>query len=177
MTIAKVDAGHAGGLVTIEPGQSASNAALADGISFAGAMSAGYGGSGENLTYAAEANFVVAAAEEFYLTLLDNNHIGGGIYELTFEIEVNGAPYFSIDTHSLIFAEKFFDHNTFDLGPGTQTVDLSYTLSSYRIGDGFGSTYTGAIPEASTWAMLMTGFTALGLTTLRRVRADKVRVG
>jgi hypothetical protein len=41
-------------------------------------LSAGYGGSGEALTYTAAADFAftTTASEEFYLMLLDNNYAG-----------------------------------------------------------------------------------------------------
>ena len=58
---AAVGAGGAGGLITIQSGQAASNAAMALGGGYAvGAMSAGYGGSGETVTYTATADFAFA---------------------------------------------------------------------------------------------------------------------
>ena len=62
----------------IKAGQTVSNATLTPGggrIVGVGAMSAGYGGSGQSLTYSAEADFsfTTGAPEELYLTLIDNN--------------------------------------------------------------------------------------------------------
>src|SRR5271166_6169946 len=58
--LTQADVGHRGvsGLIPIEPGQAASYAVMSPPAALAfGAMSAGYGGSGESLTYTAEADF------------------------------------------------------------------------------------------------------------------------
>jgi hypothetical protein len=163
----------AGSLIAIEAGQAASNAAgnLVTG-SVVGAMSAGYAGSGEPLTYTAEADFTFAptAPERFFLTLLDNNSAAAGFDSLTLELTLNGAPVVSESTNSLAAAEAFFSDHTFDLGSlgaGPQTFELTYTLVASAIGDGFGFTYDTAIPEASTWAMMLIGFGGLGYAALR----------
>jgi hypothetical protein len=164
----------AGSLIAITAGQSASNAAgnLVTG-SVVGAMSAGYGGSGEPLTYTAEADFTFGptAPERFFLTLLDNNFAAAGFDTLTLDVTLNGAPVVSESTNSLAEAEAFFTDHTFDLGPlgaGPQTFDFTYTLIASAVGDGFGFTYETAIPEASTWAMMLIGFGGLGYAAVRR---------
>jgi hypothetical protein len=164
----------AGSLIAITAGQAASNAAgnLVTG-SVVGAMSAGYGGSGEPLTYTAEADFTFGptAPERFFLTLLDNNSAAAGFDNLTLEVTLNGAPVVSESTNSLAAAEAFFTDHTFDLGflgAGPQTFELTYTLIASSVGDGFGFTYNTAIPEASTWAMMLVGFAGLGYAALTR---------
>jgi hypothetical protein len=176
-TKAGLGSGVPGGLITIQSGQSAAYAAMTPGGGYAvGAISAGYGGSGEPLTYTAKADFAFAttAPEELYLTLLDNNHTGGGFDSLELKIDVNGSDYLTLDTDSLSFAAGFFSDNQLDLGAlgrGNQTIDLFYTLTASEAGVGFGFTYNLAAPESSTWAMMLLGFAGLGYAGYRRARA------
>lgn len=177
--VAGTNTSGAGSLIAITPGQAASNAAgnLVSG-SVVGAMSAGYGGSGEPLTYTAEADFTFAptAPERFFLTLLDNNSAAAGFDSLTFEVTLNGAPVVSESTNNLAAAEAFFTDNTFDLGSlvaGPQTFEFTYTLVASPVGDGFGFTYDTTIPEASTWAMMLMGLVGLGYAALRRAAKER----
>ena len=139
-TTASVGAGPAASLINITAGQTVSDATLipAGKIIGVGAMSAGYGGSGESLTYSAEAdfNFTTGAPEEFYLTLLDNNASGNGFDKLKFQVTVDGTIEVLDTFTSLSVAEAFFSGNALDLGAwsaANQTVDISYpdyTLAS-----------------------------------------------
>jgi hypothetical protein len=169
---------HAAIWLPIAAGQAASNAVLyhsTNGVA-AGAMSAAYGGSGGALTYSAEADFkfTTMAPEEFYLTLLDNNHAGVGFDSLELKIDVNGTDYLTLDTDSLNFAEGFFANNRLDLGTlgaGSQSVDISYMLTASLLGAGFGFSYDTSVPEPSTWAMMLLGIAGLGFAGFRRARA------
>jgi hypothetical protein len=160
-------------LIPISGGQAESDATRAPANIGVGAISAGYGGLGETLTYNAEADFTFAtvAPEPFYLTLLDNNAAGAGFDELTLHIVVNGSTILTLDTRSLIFAEGFFTDHKLDLGwlgAGPQTVDILYSLTASEIGAGFGFTYNAAVPEPSSWAMMLLGFAGLGFAGYRR---------
>jgi PEP-CTERM motif len=135
-------------------------------------MSAGYGGSGEALTYAttADIRFAAAAPEELFLTLLDNNASGVGFDELKFEVTVNGTVAVLDTFTSLRVPEAFFDDNILDLGPlsaGGEDVDISALLTASVPGAGFGFDYAltdnPTVPEPSTWAMMLVGFARLGL--------------
>ena len=176
MTRAGVGASVPGGLITIEGGQSASYASMSsDGTYAAGAMSAGHGGSGKSLTYSAEADFTftTTAPEDLYLTLLDNNHTSFGFDSMDFTIVINYgySDYFSFST--LSDAETWFKNRTLDFGavnPGSQSVDLFYSLTASQVGDGFGFDYKLAVPEPSTWAMTLLGFAGLGYAAFRQGR-------
>jgi hypothetical protein len=177
MTVSKFGSVGAA-LVPIVAGQTVSDAALGAGPSLraTGAMSAGYGGSGETETYSTEADFAftTSAPEELFLTLLDNNASGVGFDNLSLQIDVNGKAVLSLHTASLTYAETFFTDHTFDFGAlavGDQSLDLIYTLTASEVGAGFGFTYETGVPEASTWAMLLTGFAGLGFAAWRRARA------
>jgi hypothetical protein len=160
-------------LIPIAAGEAASNAILygsANGVA-AGAMSAGYGGSGETRTYSAEADFsfAVLSPEKFYLRLLDNN-VGAGFDNLSLEIDLNGMTVASEATSSLLDAQAFFTDHSFYFGalaPGSQTLDLKYALTASVVGDGFGFTYETAVPEPSTWAMMALGFGGLAFVGYR----------
>ena len=50
----------------------------------------------------------------------------------------------------------------------TRTADLSSWLTASEPGDGFGFDYNLAVPEASTWAMMLVGFAGQGFAGYRR---------
>ena len=157
-----------------------------------GAMAAGYGGSGESLTFqtAADFSFTTETPEEFYLGLNSNASSGVGFDTLMFEVTVNGAIE-ALDTFtSLNVAEAFFSGNALDLGAwgaGGQTVDISTWLTASEPGADFGFDYALALspdaalasaglaaPEPSTWAMMLSGFASLGFAGYRRARRGRV---
>jgi hypothetical protein len=170
-------------LIPISAGQTVSNATLTSGGGF-GAMSVGYGGTGETLTYDAEAdfNFATSSSEKFYLTLFSNDSSGSGFDSLELKIVVDGNSSLTYETQSLDSAEAFFTDNSLllgVLGEGNQTVDVSYMLTASVVGDGFGFDFGvgGAVPEASTWAMMLAGFAGLGFATFRRSRKAEILIG
>jgi hypothetical protein len=170
MTMADIGA-VAPALVPVSAGQTVSNATLTPGGSTVrfGAMSVGYGGSGQPLTYDAEAdfNFATTSPEKLFLTLFSNEASGSGFDSLELKIVVDGNSSFTFQTESLDSAEAFFSDNSLllgVLGAGNQTVDVSYLLTASAVGDGFGFDFGvgGAVPEPSTWAMMLLGFAGLG---------------
>ena len=145
----------------------------------AGAMSAGYGGTGEALTYqaSAEFNFVTATSGQLDFALLSNAFSGMGFDSLSMQIEVDGGQAtYAFSFSSLSVAEAFFSANVLDLGAiaaGDQTVNVLYALTASEPGAGFGFAYdfglgvpsalfSAAVPEPSTWAMTLLGFAGLG---------------
>ncbi len=167
----------------IATGQSISNATLTPGgpTIGVGAMSAGYGGMygdfpmEEPLIHETTANFVftTTAPEELYLNLLDNNVSGAGFDSLELQVNANNNV-FDYTFASLADAETFFSRHALDLGhinAGGQHVDLSFSLAASLNGSGFGFAYDlafHAVPEPSTWAMMMLGFAGLGYAGYRR---------
>ena len=73
---------------------------------------------------------------------------------------------------SLSSAETFFRDAIFDLGAYSgQDVTFGYALTADGAGGfGFDLAAGGAVPEASTWAMLLIGFGGLGVAGWRRGR-------
>ena len=132
MTTAKIGS-RALPLVSIAAGQAVSNAVLTPGLPVGGGeMSAGYGGSGELLTYSAEADFtfVSTAPEELYLALIDNNSSGAGFDNLQLEVKVDGTDHV-YDFTTLSSAETFFTNTVRENcsvalvgGPGCGIHDL-----------------------------------------------------
>ena len=143
------------------------------------AMSIGYGGEGEALTYTSRATFAFTdpLAGDFKLTLLSPDSSGSGFSDLTFDVRINSADH-SFDFKTLSDAEMFFTDNVLDFGAfvgGVKNVAFAYYLTSKTPGDGFGfdlaiGEVNAAIPEASTWSMGLIGFGLLGLTVLSQPR-------
>jgi hypothetical protein len=163
-------------LVNAAPGQVVSDAMLTRGGSHVlGAMAATYGGQGETLTYHAQSSFTFATSfsPDLELTLFDNSFSGAGFDSLRLDITVNGVDHL-YQFLTLAAAEQFFSGNTLDFGffaGGTQTISLDYLVSASNPGDGFGFTYgLSAVPEPSTWGMMLIGFCGLGLAGARRAR-------
>ena len=81
--------------------------------------------------------------------------IGGGLlsagqnytFDLLFDDRITG-----VDPNSGVFVSQFYDTHT----------------------DGTFSTAAGAVPETSTWAMMLVGFGGLGLAVTRRGRKQLV---
>ena len=99
---------------------------------------------------------------------------GLGFQSIEFTIEANGVEILDTTFRSLTIAESFFRDNVIDLGSSLgPNIDLTfgYTLVADGSG-GFGFDFAvgGAVPEPSTWAMMLLGFAGLGYAGYRRGR-------
>jgi hypothetical protein len=185
-------------LVSIEAGQAVSNAILSvkDQIIGAGAMSAGYGGSSSALTYEATAtfDFSPSKSEALDLKLLSynvaNNSTGIAFDNLELQVVIDsGTPrtYSFASLNGSGGAEKFFNADLVSLGTfgpeNPSSIEIEYFVvynsgTSAMPGYGFGFTYelvdpplSGAIPEPSSWAMMLVGLAGLAFAGYRsRVR-------
>ncbi len=93
---------------------------------------------------------------------------------MEFTIEANGVEILDRTFRSLAAAESFFGDNVIDLGSDLgPVVDLTfgYTLVADGSGGfGFDLAVGGAVPEPSTWAMMLVGFAGLGFAGYRSAR-------
>ena len=93
---------------------------------------------------------------------------------MDFYVDVNGRELFDVNFGSLSVAESFFSDTVLNLGtysgPGVD-VTFGYDLTADGSG-GFGLDLAvgGAVPEPSTWAMMLVGFTSLSFAGYRRTR-------
>jgi hypothetical protein len=181
-------------LVTILPGHAVSDAALTPGggqTIGVGAMSVGYGATTFGITYDATAvfDFTTSAKEEALdLSRFSSNSVhstGLGFDNLLLWVDVDGNVH-SFPLTSLSAAEAFFaPGHSLPLGTiaaGKHSIEIEYSLTynsgtAAVSGDGFGFTYalgdpslSPAVPESSTWAMLIMGFVGLGVASWRRGR-------
>ena len=185
-------------LPAIEPGRTVSDAILSPknqtvGV---GAMSAAYGGSGQALTYEATATFDFTTTTGGALDLkpvsynFADTSAGVAFDNLELEVIVDGGPPHTYKFSSLTGsggAEAFFapGHLTplGTIGAAKQSIEIEYFLdynsgTSAAVAHGFGFTYDlvdprsplAAVPEASTWAMLIMGFVGLGVASWGRGR-------
>jgi hypothetical protein len=158
----------------------------------AGAMSAGYGLSTGALTYETTAIFDFSPSENEALDLkllsynVADNSAGIAFDNLELQVVVSGGIPRTYNFTSLTGssgAENFFNTDSISLGTfgkgSSQSIEIEYFLgynigTLAAVGDGFGFTYdlvdpplSAAIPEPSTWAMLIIGFGGLAFAGYR----------
>jgi hypothetical protein len=138
-------------------------------------------GAGESGSYSASSTFDFGYRGDLLLGLIDdqvNGFAGGvGFQSMEFTIEANGVEILDRSFGSLAIAESFFRDDVIDLGADFgPNIDLTfgYTLIADGPG-GFGFDFAigGAVPEPSTWAMMLVGFAGLGFAGYRRAREPR----
>jgi hypothetical protein len=133
---------------------------------------------GESHTYSTTSTFDFGYRGDVLLGLIgsqEDGFAGGlGFQSLEFTITADGVEIFDSTFRSLSIAESFFRDNVIDLGSDFgPDIDLTfgYTLVADGSGGfGFDLAVGGAIPETSTWAMLLFGFAGLGYAGIARNR-------
>jgi hypothetical protein len=137
-------------------------------------------GGGESHTYSATSTFHFSDGGDLMLGLIDDQLTGfaGGLGFQSMELTItaNGVELFESTFKSLAVAESFFRDRVIDLGSdfGGPGIDLTIAYNLVADGSGgFGFDFAvgGAVPEPSTWAMMLIGFAGLGYAGYRRVRA------
>jgi hypothetical protein len=111
-----------------------------------GAMSIGYGGSGQSLTYQTTASFQFAhpAHSDFLLGLMSEGSLGTGFDSATLELLVNGMLAYEKSLTSLADAQAFFTDNPIDIGfgpGGPADVELVFDLTASQVSSGFQFAY------------------------------------
>jgi hypothetical protein len=125
---------------------------------------------GASHTYSASSTFDFGYGGDLLLGLIggqEDGFAGGlGFQSLEFTIVANGVEILDTTFRSLSIAESFFKDSVFDLGSDFgPNIDLTfgYTLVADGSGGfGFDLAIGGAVPEPSTWAMMLAGFAGLG---------------
>ena len=96
---------------------------------------------------------------------------------MEFTIQADGVEVLDVTFGSLAIAESFFRDDVIDLGADFgPNIDLTfgYTLIADGPGGfGFDLATGGAVPEPSTWAMMLLGFAGFGYAGYRRVRQPR----
>jgi hypothetical protein len=99
---------------------------------------------------------------------------GLGFQSMEFTIMADGVEVLDVTFGSLAIAESFFQGDVIDLGANFgPNIDLTfgYTLIADGPGGfGFDLAIGGAVPESSTWAMMLVGFAGLGFAGYRSTR-------
>ena len=130
---------------------------------------------GESRIYSATSTFDFGYRGDVLLGLIDNQQTGFvdglGFQSMEFTVDENGAQILDAKFASLPLAESFFDNKVLDLGSFSGAADLTFGYNIVANGTGgFGFDFAvgGAVPEASTWAMMLLGFAGLGFGIARR---------
>jgi hypothetical protein len=149
------------------------------GTAILGANTAADGG-GESDTYSATSTFDFGYGGDLMLGLIgsqEDGFAGGlGFQSIEFTIIANGVEILDTTFRSLSIAESFFRDSVIDLGSSVEPIDLTsgYTLVADGSGGfGFDLAVGGAVPESSTWAMMLLGFAGLGYAGYRRSREPR----
>jgi hypothetical protein len=140
------------------------------GTAILGANTASDGG-GESNTYSASSSFDFGYGGDLQLGLIDDQVSGFakglGFQSMEFTIQADGVEVLDVTFGSLTIAESFFRDDVIDLGAN---IDLTfgYTLIADGPGGfGFDLAIGGAVPEPSTWAMMLVGFAGLSFAGYR----------
>jgi hypothetical protein len=141
-----------------------------------GSMGAAYGGAGSALTYQQSATFTFnALGGPLLIDFLGSNSLGTGFDSALFQIIDDGNLFGSWSFNNLASAQAFFSNNNLlalELEAGLNEIQFlfSETMSS---GQAFSFNYAlagavSAVPEPSTWVMLLVGFAGVGFIAYRR---------
>ena len=136
---------------------------------------------GESNTYSASSTFDFGYGGDLRLGLIDDQQSGFanglGFQSMEFTIMADGVEVLDVTFGSLAIAESFFQGDVIDLGANFgPNIDLTfgYTLVADGPGGfGFELAIGGAVPEPSTWAMMLVGFAGLGYAGYRRAREPR----
>ena len=142
-------------------------------------------GGGVSHTYSASSTFDFGYGGDLMLGLIDDQQAGfpdeAGFQSLEFTILANGVEIFDFNFKSLAVAESFFHDSVINLGSNLgPVIDLTFAYNLVADGSGgFGFDFAigGAVPEPSTWAMMLVGFAGLGFAGSRRSLKGKAKVG
>ena len=134
-------------------------------------------GGGESLTYSATSTFDFGHGGDLQLGLIDSQRTGfvdgGGFQSLEFYVIANNVEIVDQTFGSLALADQFFQDQVIDLGSSLgPNVALTFGYNLVASGSGgYGVDFAvgGAVPEPSTWVMLLAGLGGLGLAGYRRV--------
>jgi hypothetical protein len=135
-------------------------------------------GGGVSITTSASSTFDFVYPGDLQLGLIDDQVSGFakglGFQSMEFTIQADGVEVLDVTFGSLAIAESFFRDDVIDLGSDFgPKIDLTfgYTLIADGPGGfGFDLAIGGAVPEPSTWAMMLVGFAGLGFAGYRSTR-------
>jgi hypothetical protein len=138
---------------------------------------------GVSNTYSASSTFDFGYGGDLQLGLIDDQVSGFangvGFQSMEFTIQADGVQVLDVTFGSLAIAESFFRDDVIDLGADFgPNIDLTfgYTLIADGPGGfGFDLAIGGAVPEPSTWAMMLVGFAGLGFAGHRSTETRRRR--
>jgi len=133
-------------------------------------------GGGESDTYTATSTIDFVYGGDLTLGLIGDQESGfadgAGFESIEFTVSADETTILDKTFSSIAAADSFFDDQVINLGssygPG---VDLTFTYALTADGPGgYGVDFVvgGAVPEPSTWAMMLIGFAGLGFAAYRR---------
>ena len=139
-------------------------------------------GGGVSHTYSASSTFDFGYGGDLMLGLIGSQEEGfaggAGFQSLEFTIVADGVEILDTTFKSLSIAESFFRDNVINLGSSGEPIDLTFGYNLVADGTGgfgFDLAVGGAVPETSTWAMLLIGFAGLGYAGYRQRREPRAR--
>ena len=145
------------------------------GTSILGANLSGDGSPAD--TYSASSTFDFAYRGDLILGLIAPlDGAPTDFQKIDFTVTVDGTEALTRSFTSLATADAFFADDVLNLGPVTGVADVMFSYDLVAGGSGgYGMdlAFGGAVPEPSTWAMMLMGFAGLGYAALRRARESQ----
>ena len=135
-------------------------------------------GGGESQTFSGTATFDLLYRGDLLLGLIDAQQTGFtdglGFELLEFYVIANGVEVLDETFRSLAVAESVFQDDVINLGSSLgPAIDVTFGYNLVADGTGgfgFDLAVGGAVPEPSTWAMMLLGFAGLGFAGYRKAR-------
>ena len=142
-------------------------------------------GGGASHSYSGNSTFDFGYGGDLMLGLIDDQQAGfsGGLgfQSMEFTILDLGVAIFDLTFKSLAVAESFFQDSVINLGSNLgPDIDLTFAYNLVADGSGgfgFDLAIGGAVPEPSTWAMMLIGFVGLGFAAHRRSAKGRPPLG
>jgi hypothetical protein len=133
-------------------------------------------GGGKSQTYSDAVTFDLSYGGDLLLGLIDNQANGFdnglGFQSMEFYVLHGTSEVLDVNLGNLSVAESFFRDFVLNLGSYSgPSVDLTFGYNLVSNGPGgFGMDFAvgGAVPEPSTWAMMLLGFAGLGFAGYRK---------
>lgn len=136
---------------------------------------------GDGLGAIAQQFFATIVGQTYNISFMLAGNPDGGPVNKTVDVIVNGGvpQSFSFNTTGYSAVNMGWSTESFNFVAGINLSSIAFQSTTTTNGPYYGpaidNVIASAVPEASTWAMMLLGFAGIGFMTLRRRRNSAVR--